>query len=328
MPISTTFKLILGVLVLVVLAYILLKVPHLSENLFNWLSNVLGTSLNTEGKILYIYMDPHDNEMYEFFLTNGYGNQQPMMPAEAKGSAWPLKKGIEEYFMVDIPSGYGDKCLIYTVDEENNNPFFVAPDHGLIYYVPAGVTIDDYCKGASLGGCLSPFDSLIDKGCVDTIATLPSPIPSDISKDAQKCYETFKGKFNFIDCLTIGTPGLCDSPSNSEIAAAQFEPNYNFKGSPTDAFKTGCEVANGKITNPQTCGLLVPGAYQIKYGLICDGGKWKACTEKTPSDAYAVDNKGCTCQCDSNNICAWTGDCAPKNQVAHHALVIQNVNLA
>lgn len=277
------FKIILGVLALVILAALLLRVPGLSEKVFGFLGEKFDEGV-TEGKALHIWTDPFTPSdekitVFEFHLTN-----------DKRHPSGPSQKGIRfDFFYLD--SFPENLCTIYTTDDGGNSH----QHSGYIYYVNPGSLIQ-FGKDSVADGI-----SIADSGCVRVVI---SETGLDCAGRNCKKYngeieENYPcaGKYNLVKCEHSGIPNFyCEDKVEEGIIKDEYVINKNFR---TSNVNWKCKESK--------CNLLVEKTYQVKYGLICDiDGKWKACTEKKAEAKDRAGPEGLECQeSDERGIFIW-----------------------
>jgi len=249
MPWSTIKNLILLVIILVVMVALLFGVEGLINKAMGFYENLFGGK--PEGKILYIKMDPDDNEIWNFYLT---GEKEQL--AEKQPMAGDLFFYNEWFLPSSLPES---QCVIYTVDEEGG----LLGDKGYYYYVNAGVRLQTYneegTEYVSLQDCLG---NEMTKNCIGkTVTGLGCVYGQDAPMET--CRKAAE-EFAFVNCRCDEKPGKCDDKLLIEI----------------EPFGEGVTPNGDCKDNKDKCSLLVEGNYEIKYGLICDDkGTWQPCTK-------------------------------------------------
>lgn len=305
-------NLVLLVLILVVVAAILLKVPGLSERVFGFFEK-FGTVV-IEGKALHVRIDPKANfvEVFEFHLTDLEDGQHIS------------EKGSSVFYLNEKENTFASNCVILTTDEEPRTVVTgVYYDQGYVYYVPPGTTIQEDKECTSLATCIG---EPIESGCKYANSNFVGD-KAPVGKDKCKC-EQKDGKDKFFDCpnlfgyvininlnllgVTV-VPAQC--PPYSDENKIYCDSKQDVLNAPFRDFQN-TKTQNECYDNPSVCNLLLTQktddkthsyAYQVKYGLICDDdGKWKACTETRieKGDKATAQGKKITCN-DMDGVFIW-----------------------
>ncbi len=277
---ETIMKIFIMIAVILIAGSFLLKAFNI--DILGFLKGKLGElSLNPQ-KILYIKMDPEEDEIFAFFLrdeANKYVN------AEYKNGPLPgTLNTLKVYRSVFMPLGDfpKDYCLIYTVDENDNGILWtgLSKDEGFYYYIEKGTIIHNGC--GTLGACIS--GKTYRAGCKEMETTQCGAF--DLDLDDQTCSKE-ADYFAFINCGCAGGSARCDNtdPAKRMVENKPFSDDATFIDWCKDNRELYCSLLRDRgKKDGETLG-----TYRIRYGLICDvdktdgRAKWFPCTQKQSS---------------------------------------------
>jgi len=335
MAIEGVMKIFVMVAVLIVAVSFLLKAFGI--DLFGWLEEKLGGAGGPpeSGSAVHVKFDTNPPELWEFHLTDGdpgsnwkelFGNSRVKVEEsdEVPQGTRLLRsdEGIRFFGFDGIPGG---RCILFATEEEGGEM-----DKAMIYEVKEGAIIDkEQCKdGTNLKDCLK--DNILEKHCNlvsrigddKTFCTGSNcELKASCSCSGDKCSpepcqeklsgtEQCQNYRNLLECRNLKSP----------MTISEIKKRCDTKENLLNDMKFGTAVDYDKCKDkPGRCNLLGESkkvfevleenkVFKVKFGVICDDGKWRACTKKTLADSRTVGepaSKSYKCTQKDENTFVW-----------------------
>lgn len=288
MAIEGVMKIFLMVAVIIVGMSFLMKAFGI--DLLGWLMDKFGgLGIPTDAKVLHVKADPdakEGGEIWEFHLTEG----EPASKWDFFGKSSELVHTSEEEWLFFSLKNAPNRCILISTDENGVGD----TDGGRIYVIKDGARIQaDLC--GDIEACISKFVEKKLFTLVDRTKKCTSCETIFSCSQTPKNLLEYDCKFDNKDttCHNFGYYINCRGPSTvPQSSPPKTNSIVDFEEKVIKKQKFGTAVISDNCLNhPGLCNVLGESkkileelkdgdTYKVKFGLLCENGKWNVCSPK------------------------------------------------